>query len=31
MTLLVERQEEHLACKKMSDEVLVCLSFWSKM
>ena len=25
------RQEEHLACKKLSDEVLVWLSVWSKV
>jgi len=24
--LLVDRQEEHMACKKLSDEVLVWLS-----
>jgi len=29
LTLLVGRQEEHLACKKTSDEVLVWLSVWS--
>jgi len=26
LTLLAGRQEEHLACKKLSDEVLVWLS-----
>jgi len=26
LTLLVGRQEEHLACKKLSDEVLLWLS-----
>jgi len=26
LTLLVGRQEEHLACKKLSDEVLAWLS-----
>jgi len=30
LTLLVERQEEHLACKK-SDEVLAWLSVWSEV
>jgi len=30
LTLLVRRQEEHLACKKMSDEVLAWLSVWNK-
>jgi len=30
-TLLVGRQEEHLACKKLSGEVLVWLSVWSKV
>jgi len=30
-TLLVGRQEEHPACKKLSDEVLVWLSVWSKV
>jgi len=29
LTLLVGRQEEHLACKKLSDGVLVWLSVWS--
>jgi len=28
---LVGWQEEHLACKKLSDEVLVWLSVWSKV
>jgi len=31
LTLLVGRPEEHLACKKLSDEVLVWLSVWSKV
>jgi len=31
LTMLVGWQEEHLACKKFSDEVLVWLSVWSKM
>ena len=31
LTLLVGHQEEHPACKKLSDEVLVWLSVWSKM
>ena len=31
MTLLVGRQEEHLACKKLSDEVLVWLSVYSEV
>ena len=30
LTLLVGHQEEHLACKKLSDEVLVWLSVWSE-
>jgi len=30
LTLLVGQQEEHLACKKLSDEVLTSLSVWSK-
>jgi len=29
LTLLVGRQEEYLACKKLSDEVLAWLSVWS--
>jgi len=29
LTLLVQRQEEHLACKKLSDGVLAWLSVWS--
>jgi len=29
LTLLVGRQDEHLACKKLSDEVLALLSVWS--
>jgi len=29
--LLVGRQEEHPACKKLSDEVLAWLSVWSEM
>jgi len=28
LTLLAGRQEEHLACKKLSDEVLAWLSVW---
>ena len=31
LTLLVERQEGHPACKKLSDEVLVWLSVWSEV
>jgi len=31
LTLLGGRQEEHQACKKWSDEVLVWLSVWSKV
>jgi len=31
MTLLVGRQEEHPACKKLSDEVLAWLSVWSEV
>jgi len=31
LTPLVGRQEEHPACKKLSDEVLVWLSAWSKV
>jgi len=31
LTLLVRRQEERLACKKMSDEALALLSVWSEM
>ena len=31
LTLLAGRQEEHPACKKLSDEVLVWLSVWSKV
>jgi len=31
MTLLVGCQEEHPACKKLSDEVLAWLSVWSEM
>jgi len=31
LTLLVKRQKEHLACKKLSDEVLALLSVWSKV
>jgi len=30
LTLLVGHQEEHPACKKLSDEVLAWLSVWSK-
>jgi len=31
LTLLVGRQEEHLACKKLSGEVLAWLSAWSEV
>jgi len=31
LTLLAGHQEEHPACKKMSDEVLAWLSVWSKV
>ena len=31
LTLLVERQEGHLACKKVSGGVLVWLSVWSEV
>jgi len=31
LALLVGRQEEYLACKKLSDEVLAWLCVWSKM
>jgi len=31
LTLLVGHQEEHLACKKLSDEVLARLSVWSEV
>ena len=31
LTLLVGRQEGHLACKKLSGEVLVWLSVWNKV
>jgi len=31
LTLLVGRQEEHLACRKLSDEVLACLPVWSEV
>jgi len=31
LTLLVGRQEGHLACKKLSGGVLAWLSVWSKM
>jgi len=31
LTLLVRRQEGHLACKKLSDEVLAWLSVWSEV
>jgi len=31
LTLLFGHQEEHPACKKLSDEVLVWLSIWSKV
>jgi len=31
LTLLVGRQEVHLACKKLSGEVLAWLSVWSEV
>jgi len=31
LMLLVGRQEEHPACKKLSDEMLAWLSVWSKV
>jgi len=31
LTVLAGHQEEHLACKKMSDEVFVWLSVWSEV
>jgi len=31
LTLLVGRQEEHLACKELSDEVLALLSVWNEV
>jgi len=31
VTLLVANQEEHLACKKLSDEVPALLSVWSEV
>jgi len=31
LTLLVGHQEEHLSCKKLSDEVLAWLSVWSEV
>ena len=31
LPLLVGRQEEHPACKKLSDEVLAWLSVWSEV
>jgi len=31
LTLLVGQQEGHLACKKLSGEVLVWLSVWNKV
>jgi len=31
LTLLVRHQEEHPACKKLSDEVLAWLSVWSEV
>jgi len=31
LTLLVGRQEEHLSCKILSDEVLAWLSDWSEV
>jgi len=31
VTLSLRRQEEHLACKSFTDEVLVWLSVWSEV
>jgi len=31
LTLLVGRQEEHLACKKLSDDMLAWLFVWSEV
>ena len=31
LTLLVGHQEEHPACKKLSDELMVWLSVWSEV
>jgi len=31
LTLLAGRQEEHPACKNLSDDVLVWLSVWSEV
>jgi len=31
LTLLVGRHEEHLVCKKLSDDVLAWLSLWSEI
>jgi len=31
LTLLVGQQEEHPACKQLSDEMLAWLSVWSEM
>jgi len=31
LMLLVGCQEEHLACKKLTDEVLAWLSIWNKV
>jgi len=31
LTLLVAHQEEHAACKKLSDDVLAWLSVWSEV
>jgi len=31
LTLLVGHQEEHRACKKLSDEVLVWISVWCEV
>jgi len=31
LTLLAGRQEGHPACKKLSGEVLACLSVWSEV
>jgi len=31
LTLLVRHQEEHLVCKKLSDEILAWLLLWNKV
>jgi len=31
LALLVGHQEEHLACKKLSDEMVACLSVWNEV